>query len=132
MKFKPIHLRTRIALATIGLMLVGGSWFFTPGIWGAARARVDLMIGKPEMKIYGLGFSWSVPYWNILENRYGIHSEVVSGCISTQRQSKYWQGYNRTIRAYFNKKYGRDIFQECNKEAHDHWPAFLKNTEPAT
>ncbi|WP_257307569.1 hypothetical protein [Geothrix campi] len=114
------------------MILVLGSWLLVPGLWGSARAGVDLLRGKPEMKVHGLGMSYSMIYWNLLETRYGLHSEIVAGCVVTERQFAYWQGYNRTIRAYYNHKYGRDIFEECDQEAQKQWPAFLKSLESAT
>lgn len=107
----------RIILDTLALLpgkLGGGA-----GEWegkGAAEARADFDGGIYRIRSYGLGgFSHSAAD-EYLRATYGVEKKPVAGCVVTLELVARARGYNATMRALLNERFGNDIFEEARLE----------------
>jgi len=84
-------------------------------------ARRDIAVGRYRMLELGLPPPWLPKYEQLLAQRYGIGSQRVAGCIVTPSQLAYVESYNEAVEAALNRKYGRDVFDECYHDALGAW-----------
>lgn len=89
---------------------------------GGRQARNDVSIGHFEIQTGGLPGPAYREFVRLLNERYGV-SYKNFGCVSTETQETYRRSYNQVMEEALWKKYGKDIFAECDAEAQKIWSA---------
>jgi hypothetical protein len=94
-------------------------WYLTPYHRGVLMGHIDHGRGHYELKLYG-GPPPSpdlqekvTRYARLLEDRYGVELNPVTGCIVTWELVEYCNGYNATSRRLLIDRHGKDVFAEC-------------------
>jgi hypothetical protein len=110
--------------SVLGLVLLlpvlAGAWSLTAGTRGRLNARFDLWQGRYAIHTYGLNL-WGREYAGILKDRYGIETHVDALCIVSQSEIAYADSYNKLSTAAAKRRFGHDVFKECNEEARRNW-----------
>lgn len=88
------------------------AWQAAAGPRGAVAARIDMAQGRHRILWGGLTVVWHWQYSQLLEQRYGIGSEYIGGCLLPDWKWRYAAGYNRQIEKEAVRRFGRDIFSE--------------------
>ena len=92
---------------------------------GYLHAHLDLLLGRPSWKVYGLGGADQRDLAWIMRRRYNVRLNTVAGCVVNDLIVDYARTYNGIIRADLRTQYGRDAINECEDEAlsrrHDRW-----------
>lgn len=83
---------------------------------GREDAERDTSRGHFRVKAYGLRLS-NRQYEELLRNRYGVDTDIVGGCVMLTEQLAYWSTYNEFAVTEINKHYGKNVFDECLREA---------------
>ena len=105
------------------LLLVAWVWNKWAGVRGHFQARIDLRGGKYELLGYGLPTAWRPEYVRCLRERYDVQFRAVAGCTVTPGLVDYVHGYDAEVLIALRAKYGRNISEECKKEAEESWKA---------
>jgi len=107
--------------AFVGLMvlclLVLEAWNLVAPLRGQVAGQFDVRHGHYRLLTYGLPPSEFAEYANILEERYGVHVQAVTGCIVSEPLKDYVDSYDDVSFAAANRKFGHDIFKEAWQEA---------------
>lgn len=98
--------------------LMGWGWINTARYRGQIVARVDLANGHARQLGFGLPVPWQPDYVRLLQERYGIEFRAVAGCVVSKPLIDYVEGYNEVSMAAAIQRCGRDVFAECNNDAH--------------
>jgi hypothetical protein len=90
---------------------------------GKREADVDLAQGHLRYRIYGMGETWDGPdlYVEHLRNDYGIELVRVAGCVVTEDLERLTQGYDDTMLAVIEARYGKGILQRVHEQAIEEW-----------
>lgn len=87
---------------------------------GAQTARDDLAHGNLQIRAFGLPANWHSDFRKLLEKRYGIQYKNF-GCVVTGAQDAFAKSYNEVVEADLLRKFGRDVIEECAREAEENW-----------
>ena len=105
-------------LLTIPIVLL--MWILpTEYFQGAAMGWIENTLGRQEIKEWGYNQpAWHNDYKSILLDKYKVYIfHSGEGSFISLKKSRYYEGYNLTMKKMLIKKYGKDIFLECEKEA---------------
>jgi hypothetical protein len=110
----------KIALVTGFIALVIASaeaWSVAAPIRGRLAAWVDVRHGHYRLLVYGLPPPESPEYEALLRGRYDIEMKAVAGCTVSESLVSYVAGYDALSAAAARRKYGHDVFKECEEAA---------------
>jgi hypothetical protein len=93
----------------------------TPAARGEAEAQEDVAQGKFKLLRYGLPAPWAEEYFRILNQRYGIQSVPVAGCVVTDDLVTHANAYNKMSMDAAKRKFGEDIFKRAERDATRNW-----------
>jgi hypothetical protein len=96
-------------------------WGLTAQIRGRFAARRDVARGQYVELSYGLPPEWLPEYARLLRARYGVELRSVAGCIVSEELIAYVNGYDEISADAVNRKFGRDVFKECEVNAQENW-----------
>lgn len=118
MKLFKKHKKIKLSLLVIfTVLLLIVAWLSLAWPRGALVACFDYFRGNYEVKTYGLPASWRWDYAKLLKKRYGVTLKAEAGCVVTLWLVGYIDGYNYVSKSFLQKKYNKDIFEECRVEA---------------
>jgi hypothetical protein len=85
---------------------------------GSIAARCDIAKGHYKIRTVGLPWfsSWTRDYERLLQERYGIEY-VHGGCVVSEWLSAYINAYDAVSTSGAIRKFGHDVFQECETDA---------------
>ncbi len=115
------HKKLTVVLALVILVGSLSLWFLSAPIRGNLAARLDVYRGRYQVLGYGLPSPWIHKYAQCLQDRYNVRYHAVAGCVVSPGLVSYVDAYNRVTCAAANKKFGRDVFQECVNDAEQEW-----------
>lgn len=84
---------------------------------GRKQAQRDIQRGALALEGLGLRVSGANEYDAILEQRYGIKSIYVAGCVVNRNEVGHARGYNSLMRLEIKTRFGEDIFKNAAEEA---------------
>ncbi len=84
---------------------------------GMAEARRDLSNGVLIVKTAGLPSPDRTDYKQLLQERCDAALQPIAGCIVTSELLAYMDGYNEVSTAAIRQRFGKDIFEELNRDA---------------
>jgi hypothetical protein len=105
-----------ISLIVLAVALPEG-WSASAPLRGRMAARSDIQRGHYRILSYGLPPSWLPDYARLLKERYGVELHPVAGCIVSNGLVSYVDGYDEISAAAIIRKFGRDVFKECEEDA---------------
>ncbi|MGO9401951.1 MAG: hypothetical protein ACLPVW_00620 [Terriglobales bacterium] len=108
--------RTNALLAFIAIAVLPVIWWLFAAPLGKLVARYDVARGHYTVFFYGLPASGFSEYKSLLHDRYGIELEA-KGCVITSEWAPYVEAHNREIVAAANRRFGHDVFKECQGDA---------------
>jgi hypothetical protein len=90
---------------------------------GKREAETDLSRGHLGYRIYGLGETRDGPdlYAEHLRNDYGIELVRVAGCVVTEELELQTKGYDDTMLAVIETRYGKNLLGRVRDQAVDEW-----------
>lgn len=103
-------------LAVLGLVAVLIVWWLAAPLRGSLSARIDVAWGHYRLLTYGLPVAWLPEYAVLLKERYGVEVHAVAGCVVSQSLISYVDNYNRVSTAAANRRFGHDVFKECEED----------------
>jgi hypothetical protein len=107
--------------AIIGLVALAAAlveaWSVAAPLRGRMAARSDVRHGHYKILSYGLPPSWLPEYARLLRERYGVELRPVAGCIVSDGLVSYVDSYDEVSAAAVIRKFGRDVFKECEGDA---------------
>ncbi|MHC4779490.1 MAG: hypothetical protein ACYTFG_13035, partial [Planctomycetota bacterium] len=80
-------------------------------------AEFDVRQGRYELKAPAAKTEMERKYEELLESRYGVVHGRAESCCPTSNERAFMEGYNSVTREAVLAKFGRDVFEECLKEA---------------
>jgi len=92
---------------------VGDRYF---GRDGVKEARAALARGRLVYLDYGLAVPWSAESREIAQQRFGIDTRVIAGCVITKSLEKFVADYNSVMEAAISTRFGSDAFDVINRE----------------
>lgn len=119
---------TRVELIVITTLLIGAAvpagWHYaraqqSPAARGATDARLDLAMGRYEIKMHGKPLPPSNSYWkscDLLYKRYGVGVSWERDCVVTLEEVEYVRGYNDASKQGIIRHFGKDVFAECERD----------------
>ena len=116
-----------VAILGLVFVLVVG-WIAAP-IRGSLSAHIDVARGHYKLLTYGLPVSWLPEYAALLRERYGVEVHAVAGCVVSLSLISYVRNYDRISMAATNRRYGHDVFKECEEDAVTQWGRTKAATE---
>jgi len=107
-----------IAIA-LSLVIAACMLIFPPEyVKGSAMGWAEGKFGRQEIKTWGYDRpEWFNAYKTLLLNKYKVYIHSVSTGNLTWKDRRYYEGYNDMMKKSIIKKYSKDIFTECEKEA---------------
>ena len=79
-------------------------------------AARDYSKGEYALRASGLPSDCGLAYRDLLFTRYNV-SIYSQGCLIGWGQLEYDEAYNRVLKLLINRKFGKDIFKECHRDA---------------
>ena len=79
-------------------------------------AAMDYSKGEYALRASGLPSDCGLAYRDLLYARYNV-SIYSQGCLIGPGQPEYDKAYNRVLTILIKRKFGKDIFQECRRDA---------------
>ncbi|HEX5269947.1 MAG TPA: hypothetical protein VFW33_05650 [Gemmataceae bacterium] len=116
----PLLTWRRFVLAAVVFVV---AWYAGSYPRGMAMAYIDHARGNYEIKGWGLPAPWWREETKLLRERYGVVEEGVGGCMLFPTTKMYATGYNSVSGSLLVKKFDKDIFEECRREALRRWEA---------
>ena len=110
------------AVLVILMAAVLEGWWLTAAARGTLLARFDVWRGHYAIHSYGLNVSGR-EFAKLLKERYGIGTQVDALCIVSVSERQFADSYNKVSTAAANRRFGHDVFKECNEEARREWEA---------
>ncbi len=109
------------AIGVIAALIIAACMFILPPEYlkGSARAWLEWKMGRMEIKTWGYEKKplWDNDYKTLLSNKYQVYIHSLSTGTPSFKDRRYYEGYNDMMMRFIIKKYGKDIFEECQKEA---------------
>ena len=105
-----------IGLIALAIALVE-AWSVAAPLRGQIAARSDERHGHYKILSYGLPPSWLPEYTRLLRERYGVGLRHIAGCIVSKALVSYVDSYDEVSAAAVVRKFGRDVFKECEEDA---------------
>jgi hypothetical protein len=122
------HKRTVLSVAVLTcLVLASLVWSASASLRGTLVARLDIAQGHYQELGFGLPVPWRDDYARLLQNRYGIQFRAVAGCVVSPEEVAYVEAYNRESTAAAQRKFGRNVFEEAEKEARETWERSIES-----
>jgi hypothetical protein len=118
---RPLFGSQKWVMAVPGLVAVLVVWWLAAPIRGSLAARIEVAKGHFRLLTYGLPVSWLREYAALLRERYGVEVHAVAGCVVSQALISYVDSYDRVSTVAANRKFGRDVFKECEEEVQKKW-----------
>lgn len=84
---------------------------------GQKDAREDIKAGTLKLKTLGLPAKWFREWQEILLQGYGVRVEMVDGCVVSDEEMDYAEGYNSISEAEIKSRFGANIFEKTKKKA---------------
>jgi hypothetical protein len=113
--------RHKWPVAILSLTIVLVVWWLAAPMRGFLSAYIDAARGHYRLLTYGLPVPWLPEYAALLRERYGVEVHAVAGCVVSQSLISYVGNYNRVSTAATNRRYGHDVFKECENDAQTKW-----------
>jgi hypothetical protein len=116
-------------MALVAALLAILAWHLTAYHRGRLMGSLDHACGHFEVKVFGgpplppQELECYSVYARLLKERYGVELNVIGGCVVSEAEGRYAEGYSDVSRSLLKKKYGRDIFAECWTLAQQHGQA---------
>jgi len=107
------HRKTEAALQLLPHERIGDRYF---GRDGVKEARATLARGRLVYLDYGLAVPWSAERREIAQQRFGIDTRVIAGCVITKSLEKFVADYNSVMEAAISTRFGSDVFDVINRE----------------
>jgi len=85
---------------------------------GQELAKQDIQQNSMKYKLYGQPRMHDQRFKKLLLHKYNIELDIVAGCLVTDEITYTTDGYNKIIREYTFKKYGKDIFKETEERVY--------------
>jgi hypothetical protein len=104
---------------SVFLVVVGSlpEWWLSAPLRGELVACFDISRGHYEVLGYGLVSPTRYEYTRLLRERYGVEYRAVADCIVSLTLVSYAGGYNTVSMFAARRKFGHDVFQECEEDA---------------
>jgi len=101
------------------LTFVAGCVFYSYGAYfgGRFEAHIDVLRGSYSIRVYGTQDGAIVEYKEILSNELDVEVVAVAGCIVSQELVDKTDGYNDTMEAAIEKRYGQGILERLWRRA---------------
>jgi hypothetical protein len=80
--------------------------FFNWNTLGRKAAEADIRRGTPKMLTFGLRAPWDRDIRQLLKEKFGVQMEGVAGCMVTQAQVDYANGYDDRIEKEIATRFG--------------------------
>ncbi len=90
---------------------------------GAATAYVDLAMGRQRVMAWGLRLEPSWIYDELLQQRYGVETYVLAGCVISPERSAFGRGYNSVADLALRQRVGESNLKLLWIEAVKHYRA---------
>ena len=88
---------------------------------GQQEALEDIKADKLKMKTLGRPVSWFQEWREILLKEYKIQIEMIAGCMVSDEEVDYANGYNNISEAEIKKRFGETIFEKTFDKAEKVW-----------
>lgn len=111
--------RHKVLSVSLAVLLSFVGWEVAAPMRGTLAAHVDVVRSRYRLLTYGLPAPWLPGYARLLRQKYGIEVKAVAGCVVSWQLTSYVDSYDRVSMAGAIRKYGRDIFDECEREAEE-------------
>lgn len=118
MKTYLINHKKQFAIVVLALILFG-VWN-SPTIRGHVAARYEVANDQYKVHSFGRSQPWDKDYDRLLTQRYNIQRRSF-GCIAIKWVFPYTLAYDAVSRPAANRKFGRDVFAECQADARKVW-----------
>ena len=89
---------------------------------GMEEAKLDISKNIINYKFWGYPKECDIIFEKILKKEYNINVEPVGGDVVSSTEVSKWNGYNKIVKEYIFKKYGKDIIQEAYNDAKESLP----------
>jgi hypothetical protein len=80
--------------------------FFNWNTLGRKAAEADIRRGTPKMLVFGLRAPWDSDIRQLLKEKFGVQLEGIAGCMVTQAQVDYANGYDDRIEKEIAARFG--------------------------
>jgi len=107
-------------IGVVAALLIAACMFVVPPEYlkGSARAWLEWKMGRMEIKTWGHDKpQWFNGYKTLLSSKYQVYIHSLTTGMPSFKDRRYYEGYNDMMRKFIIKKYDKDIFEECEKEA---------------
>lgn len=84
---------------------------------GQKEASVDLEANKLKIKTLGRPVSWFQEWREILLNEYNIDIVRIAGCLVSDEEIDYLNGYNSVSEPEIKKRFGENVFKDTLEQA---------------
>jgi len=115
------YLRTHKLVAMVvalgAVLLFDWGWSLTASLRGKIAATIDVHRGRYQVLGYGLADRSRSEYARCLRERYHVEYHTVAGCIVSESLVSYAKAYHSVVAETTSRKFGRDVFQQCEQEA---------------
>jgi hypothetical protein len=117
------HKKAAAAIA-LGMFFVGClGWELSASLRGRMVAHFDVARGHYKQLGFGLPVAYRPEYARLLRERYGIEYRAVAGCVVSESLIAYVGAYNAVSTAAANRRFGHDVFRQCEEDARRNWEA---------
>lgn len=96
-------------------------WWLLAYPRGMMVAWFDQARGRDAIKSYGLPPRWNREYFELVSQRYGVSIDRVADCEVSLDTEWYAAGYNSVSRPRIRRRFGKDIFAQCDFNARAAW-----------
>ena len=121
-----VTIRNWLTLRRVLNAIVAGAaavlvWWLLAYPRGMMVAWFDQARGRDAIKSYGLPPPWYRDYFELVTQRYGVSIDRVADCEISFDTEWYAAGYNSVSGPRIRRRFGKDIFVECNFNARAAW-----------
>ena len=110
--------RHPVLTTTGSLFAMAIAWFATAYPQGMIAAYGDIFRGPYGILYYGYQTHENFAYYKLLRERYGVEMHPIAGCVVSDTERWYAQGYNSVSGPRIRQLFGDNIFRECRDEVH--------------
>jgi hypothetical protein len=84
---------------------------------GIADATKDIQQERLIVKTYGLLAPWHGRWRELLQSKFGIEVDIVSGCVVSEELVDYVAGYNGVTKEHIKKRFGEEALEDLALQA---------------
>src|SRR5262245_30964686 len=109
-----------------GVLVVALGWYFGTPLRGLVMAHIDYALGHYRVWEGGPPAPWLREEQELLRERYGVEVDGVMPYLLTPWTFPYFwygRGYNAAALDLLRQRYGKDVLDECYRDAKERWLA---------